>query len=245
MTFVIPVLFISITINAQFQKGERMVGTSVGSAFFNSGNSDQTVTSIGNVTGKVTGYGINIMPSMGWFISKNTVVGFSLNINPSGDKVSFQENGSTFQRDKSSYFNIGIGGFARNYFLSSGSWLPYGQVNLDGGISNVKKDGFFYGGSGPSAYKKTYDRKSSGGYFADAIFSLGLTKLLGQYTGLDLSVGYNFSYAKNTMNSTELTDILIDGSIDETAKNETLSKYTNHKFILQLGFQVFLGRKKK
>jgi hypothetical protein len=206
-----------------------MVGASVASLFFNSGTSDQTITFIGSTTGKVTGYGVNITPSLGWFISDNTAVGFTLALSPNGEKVTFEENGSTFQKDKFTNFNVGIGGFARNYFRSSGSFLPFGQAGFDAGISSRKTDGFFYGGSAPATYKKTYDGKSSGGFFAD----------------LDLYVGYNYAYNKNTMNLTTLRDDLIDGSIDETAKSETVTKYTNHRFILGVGFQVFLEKRKK
>jgi hypothetical protein len=245
MVFVVPALLINIISYAQFKQGDKMTGASVGSVFFNNGNADQTVTSIGNRIAKVTGYGVNIIPSLGWFISENTAFGFSLYVNPSGDKVSFQENGNTFQKDKATYFNIGLGGFVRNYFRREGSLLPFGQFNFSGGMNTVKKDGFFYGGTGPTAYKETYETRSSDGSFADAIFTLGITKMFGQYTGLDLSVGYNFSHTKNTTKTTRLRDNLVDGTIDETAKNETLTKYTTHKFILGLGFQIFLERKKK
>lgn len=241
---VIAILF-SMHANSQFSKGTRMAGASVGSIFINSGSSDQTVTSIGRLSGKTTGYNINLTPSLGWFISDNTAVGFSLSINPSGDKLRFKENGSTFQMDKSSNFNIGVGGFARNYFKSSGSLLPYAQFSLDAGIVNTKTDGFFYGGSGTNTYKETYDGKSSGGFFTNALFNLGITKMVGGYTGLDLYLGYNFYYTRHTVNKTTLRDIGIDGSIDETRLNETMTKYTNHQFIIGLGFQVFLEKQKK
>ena len=56
-------------------------------------------------------------PSIGWFISdKTAVVGVPLNINPNGQKTTYEENGSTYQSDKSNGFNIGLGGFVRNYF---------------------------------------------------------------------------------------------------------------------------------
>jgi hypothetical protein len=245
IAFITSLFFVATTINAQFKKGDKMAGTSVASAFFSSGNSDQTVTSIGGTTAKVNDFGVNITPSLGWFVAENTAAGFSLTLNPSGNKVSFEENGTTFQRDHANYFNIGLGGFVRNYFKSSGSVLPFGQINVDGGISNVKKDGFFYGGTGPTSYKETYIGKSSGGSFVDAILSVGVTKLFGQYTGLDLSLGYNFSYSKNTMNTTTLRDDLVDGTINETRKNETTGKFTNHKFSLALAFQIFLPGKKK
>jgi len=246
-TRLLAILLLCYSMNSygQFSKGTRMAGSSIASIFFNSGTSDQTVTLIGNRTVKVTGYAAGITPSMGWFLSENTAVGFTLNINPSGEKLTYEENGSTFQKDKSSNFNIGLGGFARNYFTSSGSVLPFGQAGFDVGISSRKTDGFLYLGSAPAVDKKTYDGKSSGGFFADAFLTLGVTKMVGQYTGLDLYLGYNFAYNKNTMNTTTLTDISNDGTIDETGKSETVIKYTNHRFVLGLGFQVFLEKRKK
>ncbi|MBC7948291.1 MAG: hypothetical protein H7Y42_10460 [Chitinophagaceae bacterium] len=236
-------LFLAIHSYAQFAKGTRMVGASVASMFFNSGTSDQTVTSIGSTTATVRGFGVSITPSIGWFISGNTAVGASLNLNPSGETISFEERGSTFQRDKFNNFNIGFGGFVRNYFKSGGSVLPFGQIGLNAGISNLKKSGFFYGGVDPNDYKETYEGNSSGGFLTEASFLLGVTKMMGDQTGLDLYIGYNFSYNKNTMKTTRLRDDQIDGVIDQTATNETTSKYTNHRFLIGVGFQIFLRKK--
>jgi hypothetical protein len=209
--FLIMAMIFSIGSNAQFLKGTRIVGVSAGSAFFNAGNSDQTVTSIGDVAIKVTGYGISLTPTMGWFLSENT----------------------------------GLGAFVRNYFSKSGAFLPFGQFGFNTGIISRKTDGFFYGGSGGSSYKDTYDGKSSGGFFADIAFLLGVTKMLGKNTGLDLQLGYNFYYTKNTVKLVTLHDDGIDGSIDETRPKETVSKFTNNRFIIGLGFQVFLDAKNK
>ncbi|MEI9810994.1 MAG: hypothetical protein WDO16_25670 [Bacteroidota bacterium] len=68
---------------------------------------------------------------------------------------------------------------------------------------------------------------------------MGVTKMVGENIGLDLFAGYNFYYTKNTMKTTRLRDEGIDGVIDETRTNETATKFTNHRFILELGFQVF------
>jgi len=38
---------------------------------------------------------------------------------------------------------------------------------------------------------------------------------------------------------------LMDGSVDERSENETTTKFTNHGFIIGVGFQVFLKGKKK
>jgi hypothetical protein len=246
--FVLIILFLSIfslPSHAQFTKGTRMAGASVASIFFNSGNSEQNETTIGGTTAKVTGYGVNLTPSLGWFLSENTAVGFSLLINPSGEKVSFEENGSLFQRDKVNSFNIGLGGFARNYFGSSGSLLPFGQVSIDAGMANRKTEGVFYGGTPPTVYKETYEGKSTGGFFTNMIVTAGVTKMVGKYTGLDFFLGYNFYYTNYTMNKTTLRDDGIDGSIEETRPNETVTKFTNHRFVVGVAFQVFLEKKKK
>ena len=239
-------LLTSSTINAQFSKSVRMVGATVASVFYNSGNSDQTVTSIGSTSGKITGYGVDVTPMLGWFVSDNTAAGFSFLLNPYGDKETYQENGSVYQKDKANYFNIGLGGFVRTYFRNSGSFLPFGEFSINGGMSNVKKNGFFYGGgTGQGAYKDTYDSKSIGGVFGQAFLTAGVTKLLNPHTGLDLFFSYNFYYTRNVTKSTRLRDVMIDGTIDETLKNETTTRLVNNKFVVGIGFQVFLAKKKK
>ena len=114
-------LLLTIVVNAQFKKGMRMVGAGIGSALYNSGSSDISVASIGSNKSRITSYNITINPMLGWFISDNTVVGATLNINPNGQKTTYEQTGTTYQSDKSDGYNIGVGGFARNYFQSNGS----------------------------------------------------------------------------------------------------------------------------
>jgi hypothetical protein len=235
----------SIAINAQFAKGDKMVGASVASIFFNSGNADISVGSIGNNISKITSYGVSITPQLGWFISDKTAVGVTLNINPNGQKTTYEENGSTYQSDKSNGFNIGIGGFVRNYFSGKSAWMPFGQFGLNGGISNLKTDGFFYYKSGVPYYKYTYSGNSSGGLFINSALNLGLTKMLGDNAGLDIFIGYNFSYNKNTFKRTTLYYLTSTDINPSTGKNESTTKFTNHGFALGVGFQVFLRGKKK
>jgi hypothetical protein len=230
---------------AQFNKGDRMVGASIASIIYNSANSDIKVTSVGETRARVRSYNIGLHPTLGWFINQKTAVGLSLNINPAGETTSYEENGTTFQKDKYNTFNIGAGGFARSYLGSAGAFLPFIQIGMNAGISHLKTEGFFYGGSGMTSYKDTYNGSSSGGFFFNSSFQAGLTKKLSEKTGLDIYLGYNFSYNRNTFTRTTLTDRLIDGSIDETRENETVTKYTNHGFIFGAGFQVFLARRNK
>ena len=229
---------------AQFKKGMRMVGSSIGSVLYNSGNADITVTQIGTNKSKVTSYNLSISPLLGWFINEGTAVGISINVNPQGNTISYEQNGSTYQKDKINSFNIGLGGFLRNYFKTSGSLLPFGHVGVNAGINNLKTEGFFYGGSGPLAYKDSYDGNSSGGFFANATLQAGFTKMLSQLTGLDFYLGYNFSYSKNTFQKTTLHDLGNDGTVDERRENETTTKFTNHGFLVGVGFQVFLDARK-
>ena len=63
-----------IATSAQFNKGDKMVGASVASIFFNSGNADISVASVGNNISKITSYGVSITPSVGWFISEKLLL---------------------------------------------------------------------------------------------------------------------------------------------------------------------------
>jgi len=160
---VLLLLLINTGINAQLKKGIRMVGASVGSAFFNSSQSDYSYpapttgyTSTGN------NFGINLNPSMGWFVSDNTAIGALLNFGYTHQKTFAKAaNGNIFNRDISNSFNMGFGGFARNYFKSSGTMMPFGQFNLNGGIGSASNKGFYFTNSD----KNSYDGKSSGDFF--------------------------------------------------------------------------------
>lgn len=238
-------LVISMNAGAQFSKGDKMIGASVGSIVFNSGTADITVASIGDNTSLVKNYSVSIAPSVAWFLSENTAVGFTLNLNPNGQKTTYEQNGSTYQSDKSNGLNIGIGGFARMYFKSEGSLLPFGQAGFNGGISNLKTEGFFYGGSGVTAYKRTYTGKSTSGSFLNAAFTAGITKMVGENGGLDFSIGYVYSINNNVFKRTTLQDDGNDGSIDSRGENETTTKFTNNGLVINIGFQIFIRGKKK
>lgn len=229
---------------AQFSQGDKMVGASVGSIFFNSGGADVSFPQVRGYSSKTSSYGLRIEPSFGWFISNKTVIGGSININPSGQKVRYEDRGTTFQEDNTSSFNIGLGGFARNYFGEAGKFRPFGQFGFNLGLNSSTADGFKYYDASPD-YKTSYDGKSSGGFFANAILQLGLTKMVGEKTGLDFYIGYNYSYNKNTFKTNYQTDLDLDGDIDYTSDNEPTTKYTNHGLIIGVGFQVFLTGKKK
>lgn len=236
--------FCCLTAAGQFKKGDRVIGASVASLVFNSGTSDITVASIGSNTSLIKNHNILINPSMGWFMGEHSVVGIQLTLNPYGGKTSYEQNGSTYQSDKSNSYNVGIGGYFRQY-LKGKELLPFVQLGLNGGLSNLKTEGFFYGGSGPTAYKISYDGNSTGGGYFNAAFTAGVTKMINETAGLDFYIGYTYSYNKNTFKKTTLRDTGNDGTIDERLENETTTKYTNNGLMAGVGFQIFLRGKKK
>jgi hypothetical protein len=250
MSFRLPVLllflFLSVVSAGQFKKGNRMTGLTVGTAFFNSGNADVSYPApTTGYTAKTTNFGLAIQPSLGWFITDNTAVGVSLNINPTSSKLTKEAGGTTYEKDKTNSFNFGIGGFARSYFSNFSSFLPFGQFSLNVGMSSLSNEGFIYNSDIGGSYKQTYSGKSSGGFFTNATLSAGFTKLLNSHTGLDFYAGYTFSFNKNTSKTTLLKDYGNNGSIEQTIESEPTTKFTSHGFMIGVGFQIFLGPRKK
>lgn len=233
-------LTVSFFCNAQPKKGMRMAGASIGNLYFNSGETDYSDPNIqGGYTSQNRNFGLAFSPSFGWFISDKTAVGALVTLNYRRQKISDISSGTTFRRNTTSFFDFGIGGFARNYFHTSGNWMPFGQFTTNFGLSTSRHDGFSYSGND----KSTFDGKSSGDFFANAGLSAGLTKMLNTNTGLEVFIGYNFSYSKNTYKTTTLIDLGNNGSIDQTAISEPTAKFSNHGFAAGVGFQIFLNGK--
>ncbi len=67
--------------------------------------------------------------------------------------------------------------------------------------------------------------------------------MLNVHTGLDLFAGYTFSYDKNTFKTTTQVDLGNNGTIDQTTISDPTQKFTNHGFVIGLGFQIFLEKK--
>ena len=226
---------------AQFHKGDRMVGTSIASVFYNSSSSEFTYPQVTGYTSRTSSYGLRIEPTIGWFLSGKTAVGASMNIDAYGQKTRKESQSVTYQEDKVNNLNIGIGAFARHYF-SAGNLMPYGHFGFNLGISSSTTEGFRYYDSSPD-FKTTYDGKSSGGFFANTLLQAGLTKMLNPNTGLDFFAGYTYSYSKSEFKTESATDVDLDGDIDYTSTEEPTIKSTNHGFILGVGLQIFLRKK--
>jgi hypothetical protein len=105
---IITLFFLSTALNAQITKGNWMVG---GNAYFNSSTIENTNPD--GSTGSVSGSGININPTIGYFIINNFSIGLSGNFG-----LSIPEQGSNLT-------SLGVGPFVRYYFLK-----PEKTVNL-------------------------------------------------------------------------------------------------------------------
>jgi hypothetical protein len=228
---------------AQFSKGMRMPGITVGNIFFNSGTTEYVSASqnTSGYTSHINKGGFAVSPGMGWFVSDDLVVGAQLIAGYTYDKNIDDQNNLTFRKNIYKSFNGGLGVFARKYFSTTKSLIPFSQISIAAGTGASKSEGFLYG----SNYKETYSGKSSGDFFANAGAQLGVSKLLSDHIGIDISAGYLYSYTKNTFRNNTARDIDFNGSIDETGVEEISTKKNNHGFMLSAGFQVFLGKRKQ
>lgn len=244
LCFTTVILLFATSSNAQFTKGMRMAGATIGGAFFNSGTYDYTVPSpTFGYSEKVNSLGVNLSPNFGWFVSDKTVIGGQLLAGYKYDKnLKTDPSDITYSKNISKGLNLGFGGFARNYFSSISGLAPFAQVGFTVGMGSTNNNGFYYNNA--PLYKDSYKGKSSGDFTATGSLAVGVTKLINSHIGLDVSAGYTFSHNKNKYKTTTQRDIDIDGSINETLISDLTTEFTNHGFALGVGFQLFLEKRK-
>ena len=229
-----------LSATAQFSKGSWVPGLSVGTAFFNSGTVEYTVPPpTAGYTSSTNSLGFSLTPSMGYFVSSKTMIGGRLVAGFTYDKYIDDANNVTFRKkeDRSSQWGLGL--FARQYLGESSRYLPFAQIQIDGGISPAKVEGFNY----TSTYRESYTGKGKGNMFFNAGLQLGLTRMLNENLGLDFSAGYLFSHKKTRTVTNTDRDINFDGSIDEMIQSDLTANSNNHGFSLQVGIWVLLGKK--
>ncbi len=235
-------LLANTKINAQFKKGDKMLGASVGTIFFNNGNTDVS-TSILTSTTSSDNFGISFNPSLGWFIDDNIAVGLIPAIAFNKQKTLGKSGGNTFLKDETSRFNVTVGGFARYYFNGENpKTMFFGQYDLSAGLGGSKTEGFQYETNG--VYVDRYTQKSSGDFLVNTGLSLGVSKFLAAKTALDFYIGYKFSYIKSNPKGTFFRDYLDPNTGDVTQKPDYDQKFTGHNLVLGVGFQIFLDKKK-
>ena len=230
--------------NAQTEKGRKMVGFSIGSVFFNNGSTERS-NEITSSTIENDNFGINLTPSIGWFISDDLVIGFSPTISYSKQKqVGTGTNGNTFLNDELTQYSIGIGGFGRYYFKGSNKNLRFfGQYNLSLGIAGGNNKGYEYESLG--IYVDRYETKFSGGFSGNTGVNFGVSKFLNNNIAFDFYFGYNYSFSSANPKGSTVREYSDPSSPDLTQEIDFEQKFTGHNFLLGLGFQLFLDGKQK
>jgi len=235
LLFAIMCICLGLCGRAQFQKGTRMIGATIGSGYFSGGTTDYTIAGYST---KNTSWNINLTPSFGRFISERSAVGGSLFLNSTHQHNWNEANGGTYKRDRSHNTDYGIGLFYRHYFSSGSSLRPFAHVYVNGGSGTGKTDGFYYVGT----LSQTYTGKSSDRFFYNAGLNAGITKMVSTTVGLDAFIGYSHSYSKVTNRATSFSSDSGTGNVT-SAEFNTPQKYSGNNLNVGVGLQIFLSPK--
>lgn len=221
-----------------------MVGVSIGAALYDHTTTDLVYT-VGSSSTSTDQFGFNLNPQAGWFLNENVAVGIAPVVGYTHQKtIGKSSGGSTFLKDNTNTFSFQVGGFSRYYFKASGNagMRFFGQYNLAFGLGGSKSDGFAYEQLG--TYVDRYTRKSSGDLVVNTGLTFGISKFLPGKNALDIFVGYNFSYTKSNPTGTTTRDYADPAIGDITTKPDYDQKITGHHFVIGVGYQIFLEKKK-
>jgi hypothetical protein len=246
------ILFLSGTTlvsEAQFQKGEILVGGSIGTYDYSLDNSNSTIGFDQKATGY--SYSLNFSPKIGLFLTKNLIIGGKLSLNVSsssssqrgGLQITGYTQGDTVRFDRnitSNNLEYIIGPFLR-YYLNSSNSKNNIFIGVNGGI-----------GSGPGNNKteklvanKNYNSvedKIKDGLNWSAGTSFGITHLFTKLSGLDLEIGYSyFTRIRNfTTTYAAFTAPLTSTNQIQSITYKNRQVIMNSNFTASLGFNFFL-----
>mgnify|MGYP001000902485 CR=1 FL=1 len=229
-------------VNAQFKKGDKMVGASLASLFYDNSATDYSNT-LGSSTTSTDRFGVHFAPAVGWFVSSDLVVGFTPVISFSKQKqLGKSASGSTYLKDDSHDFGIQFGGFSRYYFPGKATNTRlFGQYNLSMGIGTNATKGFEYETLG--LYVDRYDRSSSGDFLVNTGAQLGVSRFIGTHAAIDFFLGYQFSFSRSNPSGTSVRDYADPATSDITTNIDYQQKVTAHHLLLGVAFQWFLPKK--
>jgi hypothetical protein len=231
--------FIITNVYAQFEKGSRMAGATIGSAVFSSGTTDYSGPNQFPSSLTSTNIGLSLSPSIGWFINNRTAVGTSLLLNYSKQKYRRSSGGITDKKDNIQNTDFGLGGYIRYYISASSSIKPFAHIYLNAGSGSTKTDGVYYSSTGSFTNKSSYEGKSSGRFFANAGINGGITKMFNPHTGLDVYVGYGYSNSQFTTTTTSNADYGDPSTPDTKSQYEIKQNFSGNALNIGIGLQVF------
>jgi hypothetical protein len=240
LIFLLSIL--SVSAHSQFVKGNRMVGATIASSLFSSGKTDLSGPNQLSIEQTNKNFTLQFTPSMGWFVSDKTVVGASMLVSVYNQKATNESGGVNYKEDENNNLDFGAGVFARQYLSTSNQMRPFVHLHLTVGSGSTETEGYYYYTLPGDIVKDTYTGSSKGKFFYNAGVNAGLTRMLNQNAGLDLFIGYLYSYNKRTTTSTLISDHTNNG-LDTRSEYESTQKFAGHGFTFGIGFQVFLSKK--
>jgi hypothetical protein len=235
--FLICSLVLSLAAHSQFKKGMKMIGYTVGTASFNSGNIEYSYPS-GTLgyTSNSRSWNLSLAPSMGWFIQDNSVAGGSVTLSFGGQKSwNNATNGNTYKEDNAHSIDYGLGAFFRYYFSTTNTIRPFAHAFINAGSGSSKSDGYYYA----TNFSQTYTGKITDRFYYNAGLNAGATKMLNSNVGLEIYIGYLHSLTKST---SIINAHNIDNGATTDATYETTQKFNNNGVNLGVGIQVFLDK---
>ena len=233
------IFLISMGSKAQFRKGSKLIGTTIGSSFISSGETKYSYPNNSqNYTAKQNNFNLNISPSIGWFFKDNLVGGAQLITIMSNQKtwLESESNGNTYKKDEYRNTDFGAGVFLRYYFTTAGGIKPFAHAFLNAGSGVTNTNGFYLFSATSS---QTYTGKSSERFFYNAGINAGITKMISGSVGLEGFVG--FSHSKNKFTTfTRATNVT--GSTTTTSEYDVTQNYNGNGVNVGLGLVVVLGK---
>lgn len=239
--WVLPLVLVAATASAQFSKGVKMIGTSIGTSFIGTGETRYSfVDPNTNYTSKQNQSNINLGPSLGVFFNEQMAGGVQLLLGYSGISTwrESASNGNTYVRDEVRNTDYGAGIFFRYYLNRSAKFLPFLHVQGNAGSGKTRTEGFYE----ITNYRQTYEGVSSKKFYYNAGLNLGLTKLISPMIGFDVTIGYNFSSNRFT---TTTTQKIVDNGTTLTGTNSVEQQFNGNGLNIGIGIQVFLRKRSK
>ncbi len=225
--------------NAQFIKGSMLAEGGLGSltVFNNTSEYSDAASGIVGYKYKNNGFSVGIFPRIGFFLSKNMVVGTTLGVNFYSNKSKNVDpiSGITVTESKYSAATLDLMPFVRYYFGKSVTTRFYGQVGGGVSLDLSRKDeskNLFNGNSSKTNYTKKPNTISG-----EAL--VGVNHFVSQNVAINAGLGYRFNSSKETVTSTYTS-----GGTSNTSDPE---KYTNKggAFSWNVGFTMFIPCGKK
>jgi hypothetical protein len=235
-------LLLSAASFAQFKKGDRLIGSTIGTTSYGSGNTDFTSSGRYGSTLHTKNFSVNLSPLAGIFITDNAVIGGSLLFQVSRQKASNSTSGTIYKRDNANVTDAGAGFFFRQYLKGSASLRPFAHIYLNAGSGKVTGNGVYYYNYQTTTATESYDTYTSGRFFINTGINAGVTKMIAPGIGIDAFIGYGFS----STDFKSITDGRVDYASaaipDETYHRETGQHYSGSSLNLGIGVQVFLKK---